>query len=925
MDDLKIYEIAFDDDNYMHFNIDADGYRLDGLFRVLDPANGVSMELVSIDNGDRHPIISEQWENIEQQCKIAATKKYNELIKMAQFKVISEFNPAPNEYQTWIRKAEDIKTFNDTLKDNDWEDWEINGFDDSYSAFDVENALKSGKIKVYSSHPIKQGVFVTPSYMEAYSYSGDGKVYSTVVDLDDIAWIDPTQGQYAPVKHIKSIYSGEVEVYFDGDNVSITDKYNRQIKLQPADNYSYNNFEEYLNGISEIYPEYRLFIENNTAELISDYNNALQTASNEAKSVRLAQLEADMYEGGGYGEDNANSRAEAEISRLNEELGNTKAIENFYSPETSIYFESQKSFDELTIQNEIKYHFKNHHFSNITFTNENLVGDFKNCVFRNCSFQNFNGEHINFENSSFNNCVIINSNLKNSNFEHTGIAYVQIINSDFSNVNFAASKINDTNFEKNNLSGVKFHGTTLNSVTVSEAVIDKPIEGLYIENITMDGATHQELETNRNRIFSELELEPVSFEQSIEQLKESQEPLSVKEQNSAELNGKQIQFKILPANSVAEYPYNVQVHFKYNFTAEFVYSGMGRFCKNLDEVNKYINRIKREYSEYEYKFSYEGVNENEILKLQSELENTTSSLEPLSEPEPKTISKERMDELINNMVLLIKNTFESDSITILKDCGFKEDEIKATNIDYSSIDENRTMQLLKSTADKILNTSGDYEMGFNTLVWEAKITNDELKSCGYGEILDEIKEMRELWAADDPIANAERISKQIENDEYEGLEAKRVPQHNIKFVWNGIKIDGQLYKGIYSTGPYTETSSLPQGTVSIYMDTSRTPRDCGLEIKNESDIMTDYFEKDTVLVRPDSKYYSEAATAATAYDIHMEKVAIKQYEKGFAKYLGTDMEEYYANELSKHKAKLSELEKESGKDKSFRKKTVPQW
>lgn len=118
----------------------------------------------------------------------------------------------------------------------------------------------------------------------------------------------------------KSIYSGEVSVYFDGDNVSITDKYNHRIKLQPADNYSYNNFVEYLNGISEMYPEYRLFIKNNIAEIIRDYNNALQAVSDEAKSVRLAQLEADMYEGGGYVEDNANARAEAEISKLQDEI-----------------------------------------------------------------------------------------------------------------------------------------------------------------------------------------------------------------------------------------------------------------------------------------------------------------------------------------------------------------------------------------------------------------------------------------------------------------------------------------------------------------------------------------------------------------------------------------------------------------------------
>lgn len=765
MDDLKIYEIAFDDDNYMHFNIDADGFRLDGLFRVLDPANGVSMELVNIDNGDRHPIISKQWENIEQQCKIAAAEKYNELIKAAQFKVISEFNPAPNEYQTWIRKAEDIKTFDDTLKDSDWEGWEINGFDDSYSAFDVENALKSGKIKVYSSHPIKQGVFVTPSYMEAYSYSGNGKVYSTVVDLDDVAWIDPTQGQYASVKHIKSMYSGEVEVYFDGDNVSITDKYDRHIVLHPADNYSYNTFEEYLKGIAQIYPEYQLFIEDNIAELSSDYENALQAASDEATSVRLSQLEADMYIGGGYGEDNANARAEAEILSLKEnlngtnksnkikfkvleadsvtgykynvqihfsfdipenfvysgmgrfcenldevnkyinkikdeypeyeyrfdyaginedeilklqsELENMKISERLYSPETPIHFETQEQFDNSTKYKDARYHFYDCTFDDIRFSDNVVIEQFEKCRFNHCTFENFDAESISFYDSVLTDCNIINSNFKNCNFENVGLYQSQISKSDFTNANFAAANIKRTRFDENNFSAVKFHDALLNGVHITKSTINNPVEGLYTENITWDGATYQEIEVNRNRIFSELKLEPLSFEQTAKQAKTSLEPL------------------------------------------------------------------------------------------------------PNSE-------------------------------------------------------------------------------------------------------------------------------------------------HDVKFMWNGIKIDGQLYKGIYSTGPYTETSSLPQGTVSIYMDTSRTPRDCGLEIKNESDIMTDYFEKDTVLVRPDSKYYSEAATAANAYDIHMEKVAIKQYEKGFAKYIGTDMEEYYANELSKHKAKLSELKKKSNKGKSVRKNTVPQ-
>jgi len=56
--------------------------------------------------------------------------------------------------------------------------------------------MDSGIITVYSSHPIEAGVFVTPSKMEAESYSGDGKIYTKTVKLTDVAWIDPTQGQY---------------------------------------------------------------------------------------------------------------------------------------------------------------------------------------------------------------------------------------------------------------------------------------------------------------------------------------------------------------------------------------------------------------------------------------------------------------------------------------------------------------------------------------------------------------------------------------------------------------------------------------------------------------------------------------------------------------------------------------------------------
>ena len=67
----------------------------------------------------------------------------------------------------------------------------------------AQKAIKSGKITVYSSYPIKQGIFVSPSYMEAESYAGTGKVYEKTVKLTDVAWIDPTQGQYANVEDVK--------------------------------------------------------------------------------------------------------------------------------------------------------------------------------------------------------------------------------------------------------------------------------------------------------------------------------------------------------------------------------------------------------------------------------------------------------------------------------------------------------------------------------------------------------------------------------------------------------------------------------------------------------------------------------------------------------------------------------------------------
>lgn len=116
--------------------------------------------------------------------------------KREQLDIINETNPAPNIYSTWIRTVDDIKTLSETLDDPDWDYEEFNP---DLTRADIKSAIEKGKIKVYSSYPIKNGVFVSPSRMEAESYSGNGKIYQKTVDINDVAWIDPTQGQYAKV------------------------------------------------------------------------------------------------------------------------------------------------------------------------------------------------------------------------------------------------------------------------------------------------------------------------------------------------------------------------------------------------------------------------------------------------------------------------------------------------------------------------------------------------------------------------------------------------------------------------------------------------------------------------------------------------------------------------------------------------------
>lgn len=76
---VELGNFEWDEDNYLHFSVEVDGYELEGLFGVLDTKNGIDMELINIDYGYSHSQIEEQWHNIEEFLKEYSIERYNEI------------------------------------------------------------------------------------------------------------------------------------------------------------------------------------------------------------------------------------------------------------------------------------------------------------------------------------------------------------------------------------------------------------------------------------------------------------------------------------------------------------------------------------------------------------------------------------------------------------------------------------------------------------------------------------------------------------------------------------------------------------------------------------------------------------------------------------------------------------------------------
>jgi len=88
---------------------------------------------------------------------------------------------------------------------------------------------------------------------------------------------------------------------------------------------------------------------------------------------------------------------------------------------------------------------------------------------------------------------------------------------------------------------------------------------------------------------------------------------------------------------------------------------------------------------------------------------------------------------------------------------------------------------------------------------------------------------------------------------------------NLKFYWNGLKEDGGKLQPYYlSMGGFSADSGIPADSLRVsareYSHFSKGVWEA-FDVSNDSDSMTDYFDKDRFTVRPDHPLYPEILEA----------------------------------------------------------------
>ena len=124
--------------------------------------------------------------------------------------------------------------------------------------------------------------------------------------------------------------------------------------------------------------------------------------------------------------------------------------------------------------------------------------------------------------------------------------------------------------------------------------------------------------------------------------------------------------------------------------------------------------------------------------------------------------------------------------------------------------------------------------------------------------------------------------------------------NEIKFMYNGIKINGKLIKGCFSKGGYTNGALFCFYADSYYCPELRA----AFAVKNDSDIMTDYFEEEKIYFFENDEHIEEVQKAWQKKEMKVIERAIKKYEKRLEK---TPDNKYCLQELEYYNKKLQNL------------------
>ena len=217
--------------------------------------------------------IQEQNKAIDESIKKTLT--LND-VRQKQWEIIQKTNPKEEgTNSTWVDKPEDAKTFYEVNhKDSDYPFNE--NYSDDWTVKDKMNVEATGKITVYSSYPIEDGNWVTPSKEEGLSYAGSGKLYYATMDPRDIAWVDAGQGQVA---HI----SDELKEVIDLSTKA-------EIQVQSIDNNTNKTGEQStLNALDDTIAKYETIV-----SLVKEYydlsNNKKYTIGISSDDERISEI-----------------------------------------------------------------------------------------------------------------------------------------------------------------------------------------------------------------------------------------------------------------------------------------------------------------------------------------------------------------------------------------------------------------------------------------------------------------------------------------------------------------------------------------------------------------------------------------------------------------------------------------------------------